>query len=104
MRFREAFRYGYRNGLRVDRDGFSTGATVGILVGGMLAVLIGYILIPVVATGEYLASKNSTTVGNATRTGIAGASGLIPLGGLLFILAVIVVPVILVLVLIKMAE
>ncbi len=104
MRFREALRYGYRSGIRADTDGFATTAIVGVLVGGMIAILVGYILIPIVANSEYLVSKNVTTVGNATRSGIAGASGLIPLGPLLFILTVIVVPVVLVLYLVKMAE
>ncbi len=100
-KLREGFWTGFRNrqaGLRTDTHGFSTGAIVGTLVGGMIAILVGYILIPVVATQEYVASKNTST------TGIAGATGLLPLGPLLFILTVIVVPVVLVLFLLKMTE
>ncbi len=101
MKFMEAVRQGYMDRqahLRTDTNGFATAAIVGVLVGGMIAILVGYILIPVVATQEYVASKNTST------TGIAGATGLLPLGPLLFILTVIVVPVVLVLFLIKMAE
>lgn len=100
-KFRDGVRIGFRDrqvGLRTDTNGFSTGAIVGVLVGGMISILVGYILIPVVANQEYIASKNTST------TGIAGATGLLPLGPLLFILTVIVVPVVLVLFLLKMTE
>ena len=107
MGFLRGLRQGFldrRAGLRTDAHGFSTGAVVGVLVGGMIAILIGYILVPVIAAQEYVAAHNLSTVGNATRTGVPGASGLLPLGPLMFILTVVVVPVVLVLYILHQAE
>lgn len=90
--------------LRRDTREFSAGHLVGLAVAAMIALLVGYILIPVVANAEFIASKNISTVGNATRAGIPGASGLLPLGPLMFILAIVVISVVAVLVALKEAD
>lgn len=77
---------------------FSAGHLVGLAVAAMIALLVGYILIPVVANQEFIASKNSST------TAIPGASGLLPLGPLMFILTVVVIAVVAVLVALKEAD
>ncbi len=84
--------------LRADTNAFSASLFVGVLVASMIAILVGYILIPVVSNQEYLASKNSST------TAIPGATGLLPLGPLMFILAVVVLAVVAVLYVLKQAE
>lgn len=95
---RMGLRYGWKNGLHADTEGFSAGSIVGFIVAGMIALLVGYILIPVVANQEYIASKNASTIA------IPGASGLLPLGPLMFILSAVVISVVLVLVVLKEAE
>ena len=90
---------------RRDSSGaLSAGHLVGIAVAIMIALLVGYILIPVVSNAEFVASKNISTVGNATRTGIPGASGLLPLGPIMFILTVVVIAVVGVLIALKEAD
>lgn len=87
-----------------DTHRFSTGAIVGTVVGGFVAILIALILVPTISNQVYLASKNVTTVGDATHTGIPGAAGLLGVVGLMFLVAVIVIPVILALYVLKQAE
>lgn len=77
---------------------FSAGHLVGLAVAAMIALLVGYILIPVVSNQEFIASKNTST------TGIPGATGLLPLGPLMFILTVVVIAVVAVLVALKEAD
>lgn len=103
----ENLKLGYRDrraGLRTDTDGFSTGAIVAVMVGGFLAILVGMILVPSLTNQLYLLQKNVTTAGNATRTGITGATALLTLPGILFILALVVIPVILALYVLKSAD
>lgn len=89
---------------RIVRYGFSAGHLVALAVAAMIAILVGYILIPVISNQEFIASKNISTVGNATRVGIPGASGLLPLGPLMFILTIVVIAVVAVLVALKEAD
>jgi hypothetical protein len=84
--------------LRQDEHGFGVGSIVGTVVGGFVAILVALILIPTVSTQEYVASKNTSTIA------ISGATGLLPLIPLLFILTAVIVPVILALYVLKEME
>ena len=82
--------------VRTDTRGeFSTGQIVGVVFGVTVAIMVGLILVPPLANQTYLDSKNVTTAGNATRTAmIPGSTGLLPLVGLMFLVAVIAISIV----------
>lgn len=90
--------------LKMDQYGFSTGTIVGVVVGGFVAILVALILVPTITNQMYLASKNVTTIGDATHAGVPGALGLLQLVGLMFLLVAVIIPVILALYVLKQAE
>lgn len=73
--------------LRTDTHGYSTAAMAGTIIGIVVTIVVATALIATVANQTYLASQNTSF-----KT-FTGATGLLPLLVLFFVVGVVILPV-----------